>query len=53
MDVEKDKWECCDSCRLHKPDVYYRLDPYAEDVLNEEHWLYLCDYCTEQRAADI
>jgi hypothetical protein len=43
----------CDICRKAKPDVNYRIDPYNADVNDDEVWMYLCDDCYSERAADV
>ena len=47
-DVPKGK---CDDCGA--PGAEYTTCPYAEEINDEEIWLWLCDDCYQERCDDI
>ncbi len=45
--------EYCEICHNHKEDVEFCLNPYDEDVNNEEIWQHICSSCYDTLVDDI
>ena len=50
---KKKRNRTCEECRKRKKDVETVIDPYREDVFNEEIEMDLCKKCYGERSADI
>ena len=40
-------------CTIHNLPMEYMIDPFQQDVYNEEVWVWLCEECAQIRRDDI
>jgi hypothetical protein len=43
----------CDDCGVCSEDVEYTIDPYIDEIYDEEEWCNLCPDCYHERCQDI
>ena len=53
MEDQQNKFDKCDFCGKISEDVKYRINPYIEEIFNEEIWEHLCDDCYNEYLMDI